>query len=190
MKRYCIVGLGNPGKEYEKTRHNFGFEVLDNFLEKISRYKEKPIKFKKSPKFKCEYSKIVFQDKELILVEPITFMNLSGLAVKSILAYFDINKKNLLVIHDDIDLSLEEQQVRLSFDSGSAGHKGVESIIKELGTKEFYRLRLGIRNEKFLSQTKIPTDKFVLGKFLPDETQNKNKMTQKAVGQIISFLEK
>ncbi|MBI2642028.1 MAG: peptidyl-tRNA hydrolase [Candidatus Wildermuthbacteria bacterium] len=112
---HLIIGLGNPGKKYEKTRHNAGFMVLD-----------------------------VLEKKELgvRLLKPDTFMNNSGSAVKKEMQKLKIKSQNLLVIHDDIDIPLGKTKV--SKGSGSAGHKGVESIIQALGTKDFTRIRIGI----------------------------------------------
>ncbi|OHA63184.1 MAG: hypothetical protein A2842_00125 [Candidatus Wildermuthbacteria bacterium RIFCSPHIGHO2_01_FULL_48_25] len=113
---YLIVGLGNPGKKYEKTRHNAGFMVLDE-LEK----KELP---------------------EARLLKPDTFMNDSGSAVLKATKNYKLPTKNLVVVHDDIDIPLGK--IKVSKGSGSAGHKGVESIIQALGTKDFTRIRIGI----------------------------------------------
>jgi len=112
-----IVGLGNPGKKYAKTRHNIGFRVVDEL---------KSLNLKR-----------------VILVKPKTFMNLSGKAVKSLMTKYKVPPLNLWVIHDDIDLPLGK--IRISVGRGAAGHKGVESIIKELKTKNFVRFRIGIQ---------------------------------------------
>jgi PTH1 family peptidyl-tRNA hydrolase len=126
------VGLGNPGKDYEKTYHNAGFLALQY----LARGAEK--KWKKGAA-NWEYLKTG----EKILVRPLTFMNNSGQAVKSALAYFKAPPEDLLVVHDDSDLPLGK--FKLAFGRGSAGHKGVESIQKALQTKDLWRLRLGIR---------------------------------------------
>ncbi len=189
MAIYCITGLGNPGKKYEGTRHNLGFEVVNELAKALNYPEPDVLNFKKEKKLQCQYLKIDYQKEKLILVKPETFMNFSGQAVKKVLNFFDIKLENFLLIHDDIDLSLDKEQARLSYDSSSAGHKGVESVIQELGTQQFYRLRLGIRNEKFLAGNKIPTEKFVLGKFLPVERKNKNNIIQSALKVIFNFLE-
>lgn len=129
-----IIGLGNPGKEYEKTYHNAGFLALQHLARDAG-------KNWKRGADSWEYLKLG----KSILVRPLTFMNNSGQAVKSALAYFKVLPQNLLVIHDDSDLPLGKY--KLVFGRGSAGHKGVESIQKALKTKEFSRLRLGIRPE-------------------------------------------
>jgi PTH1 family peptidyl-tRNA hydrolase len=144
-----IVGLGNPGKKYLNTRHNIGFEAIDQ-LAKENKFPE----FKLSKKFNA----LVSKEKEVILAKPQAFMNNSGQSVKLLYSFY--KPKELIVIHDDIDLSLGK--IRVSKNRGSAGHKGVESIIKELGTKDFTRIRIGIQPEKDVSQN---VEKFVLQKF-------------------------
>lgn len=126
-----IVGLGNPGKKYKNTRHNVGFQVIDEFA-KENNFPE----FKLSKKFNA----LVSEKGNIILVKPQTFMNKSGKAVKALLK--NTTRTALVVIHDDIDLPLGK--IRISKNRGSAGHKGVESIIKEIGFKNFTRFRIGI----------------------------------------------
>lgn len=136
-----IVGLGNPGEKYKNTRHNIGFRVIDEFREK-NNFSE----FRISQKFNAEISKGEIAGQSVILAKPQTFMNNSGKAVKSLL-------RNLFVIHDDIDLPLGK--IKIVKNRGSAGHKGVESIIKELGTKNFIRFRIGISPEKPSTRAKL-----------------------------------
>lgn len=148
-----IVGLGNPGKKYNKTRHNIGFRVIEELK-----------------------SFDLAQDK-IILLKPDTFMNDSGKAVKKILKYSKLNTRDLIVIHDDIDLPFGT--IRVNKDSSSAGHKGVQSIIDELGTKDFTRIRFGIRPER-----KVDTTKFVLKEFTKEEEKQLSEIIKKAVEQI------
>jgi len=132
-----IVGLGNPGLKYRKTRHNLGSKVLDEFR------KENDFpKFKFEKKFQADINKGLINNQEVILAKPRTFMNSSGRAVKALANYYKIPTENITVVHDDIDIPLGE--IKLSQNRGAAGHKGVESIIQELGTQNFTRLRLGI----------------------------------------------
>ena len=141
-----IVGLGNPGKKYQNTRHNIGFLVIDEF-----RKRNDFPKFKLSKKFNALISGDVFNnEKKIILAKPQTFMNESGKTVKKLISSFLPAHKagrfpvsSLIVIHDDIDLPLGK--IRISKARGSAGHKGVESIIKTLTTKNFIRVRVGIQ---------------------------------------------
>ncbi len=131
-----IIALGNPGEEYRNTYHNVGFLALDWFLRESSA--EEDITFK-AAKHLFEYHKTG----DVTWVKPLTFMNESGLATAEALQYFGVAPEEALVIHDDSDLHIGEY--KLSFDASSAGHKGVESIIKHLGTQKFSRLRIGIR---------------------------------------------
>jgi len=143
-----VVGLGNPKKKYEKTRHNVGFRVIDSL----------------------DFA----QDKDVILLKPDTFMNNSGKAVQECLAYYKIPSSNLIVIHDDIDLLFGD--IRVSKNSSSAGHKGVQSIIDELKTKDFIRVRIGIKPSH-----EFDTTEFVLKKFSKEEEKKLEKIIPEAV---------
>jgi len=131
-----IAGLGNPGKEYEKTRHNYGFRVIDRLAERNS---FPPFKLSK------EYRALISMEGNVILAKPQTYMNESGKAIKSIASYYKIDPKNIIVIHDDADISLGE--IKMAEGRSSAGHKGVQSTIDELGTKNFQRIRMGMDSE-------------------------------------------
>jgi len=130
-----IAGLGNPGNEYENTPHNAGFEALDFFAQK-----------KEFPPFKLDrYSNsLVSKKNDVVLAKPQTFMNESGLALKKLAGSRPV--LDLIVIHDDIDLPLGE--FKISVNRGSAGHKGVESIMKALGTENFTRIRIGASKQR------------------------------------------
>lgn len=132
---FCIAGLGNPGPQYQETRHNAGFLVIEQLAQKTG------IKLNKN-EFNSLYGKTLLGDQDTMLVEPQTFMNLSGQAVSSIMSYFKIPIERLLVIYDDLDLPLGKIRFRLSGSPG--GHKGLTSIIQMLGTQEIPRLRVGI----------------------------------------------
>ncbi|MFH1129151.1 MAG: aminoacyl-tRNA hydrolase [Patescibacteria group bacterium] len=164
-----IAGLGNPGKKYEKTRHNVGFRVIDG-LESLDS--------------SSTLLGINARDKNIIFLKPDNFMNDSGRAVKEYLDYEKIPVSNLIVIHDDIDLLFGD--VRVSKDSSSAGHKGVQSIINELGTQNFTRIRIGIQPElKVQSQKlKVNTTDFVLKNFSKTEEEKLPEIIKKAVGMI------
>ena len=154
-----IVGLGNPGTKYSRTRHNIGFRVLDEF----SKENNFP-NFKLAKKFKSLISAGNFSGKKILLVKPQTFMNNSGSAIKALTKFYKITSPGLVLIHDDIDLPLGK--MRISKGRGSAGHKGVESIIRELGTKNFVRFRIGIQPQKGKPKN---SEKFVLEKFTKEE---------------------
>lgn len=127
-----IVGLGNPGKEYDKTRHNVGFMVLDNYLGDV--------------KWKKESDALTYETniagEKVIFVKPLTFMNLSGNAVGRISKFYKIEARDILVIHDDLDLP--PMVHRFKTDSSAGGHNGIKSIISVLGTKDFAHLKVGI----------------------------------------------
>ncbi|MBI5700809.1 aminoacyl-tRNA hydrolase [Candidatus Saganbacteria bacterium] len=134
---YLIAGLGNPGPKYINTRHNIGFIALEA-LSKDLGYKE--LKFKhKCDSFILEAN---YSGKKLILAEPQTFMNNSGIAVSKLLNFYKIEKAHLIVIYDDLDLEVGTLRIKESGSSG--GHKGVDSIIQNIGTSEFSRIRIGI----------------------------------------------
>lgn len=186
---YLLVGLGNPGREYETTRHNLGFLALDGFLANASaampetNYKN----FSANAKLQSEIATVQEKDKKIILAKPQTYMNLSGRAVQKILAYYHIDSSNMLVVNDDLDLPLGK--MRFSFDSGAAGHNGVQSIIDSIGTKMFTRLRIGIaKNENLDKQEKIPAFDFVLQKFSEQEREIINELKPKIVAAINVFL--
>ena len=159
---YLIVGLGNLGKKYEKTRHNIGFRVIDDL--------------------ECK----AFNN-DVVLLKPESFMNNSGRTVQEYLAYYKIPASNLIVIHDDIDLLFGA--VKISKDSSSAGHKGVQSIIDTIKTKDFTRIRIGIKpllrqGSGGQAAHEIDTTKFVLKNFSQDEEEKIPEIIKKAVGLI------
>lgn len=154
-----IIGLGNPGKKYNRTRHNIGFRVIEHF----ARENKFPA-FKIIKKYNSLISKSKLNDEEVILAKPQTFMNNSGKAVKSLAKSYKLKTKNLMIVHDDIDLALGK--IKIMENRGSAGHKGVQSIINELDTQNFVRLRIGIKSE-----LNIETEDFVLEKFKKEEEE-------------------
>ncbi len=135
-KVYCIVGLGNPEKKYENTRHNIGFEVIDEIAEKYSiAVKERG--------FKALFGKGVIEGQRVLLVKPQTYMNLSGESVREITDYYKIDPgEELIVISDDISLELGGIRIRKKGSAG--GHNGLKNIIKHLGTENFMRIRMGV----------------------------------------------
>jgi len=157
---FLIVGLGNPGTKYIKTRHNIGFRIIDEFQNENNFSN-----FEFSKKFNSLMSDGKINNKTIILAKPKTFMNNSGKAVKEITSFYKIKNPNIIIIHDDVDLVLG--RIKVSKKRGSAGHKGVESIIKELKTKDFTRLRVGIKKPECKN-----TEKFVLEKFTEEEEQS------------------
>ena len=135
-----IVGLGNVGKEYENTRHNMGFMLVDRYLE----YKNIPLKFKE--KFNAMYVETTINNEKVIFIKPTTYMNNSCIAVRAFLDFYKLDVQDVLVISDDLDLDLGKFRLRRNGSSG--GHNGLKSIISHLGTDGFKRLRIGISNDK------------------------------------------
>lgn len=188
-----IIALGNPGKEYEKTRHNAGFIMIDRIKEA---YDFPDFKFEK--KFSAEISISTFpplppgedvrrtgegnikDSRKTILAKPQTFMNNSGVPVKAVLDFYKLAPEDLIVIHDDIDIEIGKYKI--SRDSGSAGHNGVADIIEKLGTQNFKRIRIGIANDKL--RTQIDPADFVLQKFSNDELDKIEKVLENILKEI------
>lgn len=149
-----IVGLGNPGKEYENTRHNVGFMILDNWMNKHN------FTFDKN-KLNGLYSIIKYNNEDVLVLKPLSFMNLSGTVIRAFMNYYKIDVNDLLVIYDDKDIALGS--VKLKKNGSSAGHNGIKNIIENLKTEDFKRLKVG------LSKNNVDMVSFVLGKFNNDE---------------------
>ncbi len=180
-----IVGLGNPGEEYAATRHNSGFIAVEILAAKLG------AAFAFNKKFNAD----IAQSGDLILVKPQTFMNKSGQAVAAIMNYYKLLPKKtlglfakadvdlsdgLIVIHDDKDIELGK--FKIGRNQGDAGHRGVQSIIQNLKTKNFTRVRLGVKTEAL---QKIPTDKFVLGKFNGEEMVEIKTIIEQATTNLV-----
>ena len=135
-----IVGLGNPGRNYAHTRHNMGFDTIDKLADSwgVSIEKEN---------FKGLYTKVKYFDEDVILLKPLTFMNLSGDSIISCMNFFKIEKKDLLVIYDDLDI--KPGHLKLKESGSSGGHNGIKSIISNLGSEEFKRIRVGVGRPEF-----------------------------------------
>ena len=152
-----VVGLGNPGKEYDKTRHNIGFMVLDDYLGNV----------KWSTKFNALYYESVINQEKVLFIKPLTYMNNSGNAVGEFVRYFNIDMKDILIIQDDLDLNVGDYKLKCH--SSSGGHNGIKSIISFLGNQDFSRLKVGIGSVK-----KDQVIDYVLGKFSKIELQTLN----------------
>ena len=159
-----IVGLGNPGKKYQKTRHNLGFKIV----EKLAKKKDFP-DFRFVKKFKAETSQGSLSNKKVIIAKPQTFMNDSGQAVKKLIKFMKLKVRDLLVVHDDIDLPLGK--IKISKSRGSAGHKGVQSIINNLKTKDFIRFRIGIKPKNDKKESRNTAERYVNQKFNKKEEE-------------------
>ena len=165
-----IIGLGNPGKEYQNTRHNAGFMVVDALAQKLS------LTWQVNKKLHCEIAK----NQDFILVKPQTYMNNSGQCVQAVISYFKFKKENIIVVHDEVDINIGKYKV--SINSRPAGHNGVKSIIEYLKTKDFKRIRVGVKTDDL---EKIPTEKFVLQKFGKDELKIVNEIVDEVVMEIL-----
>lgn len=131
-----IVGLGNPGSKYEKTKHNIGFMAIDNIVKNLD------VTFTDDKNFKAQIGSTFINHEKVYFVKPITFMNNSGIAVKALLTYYNIDITDLIVIYDDLDM--EVSKLRLRSKGSAGGHNGIKSIIAHIGTQEFNRIKVGI----------------------------------------------
>ncbi len=161
-----IVGLGNPGRGYANNRHNVGFICLNHFA------RTQGIRFdKKQGRARIGTGELA--DSKVVIAKPQTYMNSSGESVSRLINKFDINLNNLLIIHDDLDLPLG--RIRIRHGGGSGGHKGIDSIINELGSQDFIHLRVGIgrpvKNEGTTESSDDEIITYVLSDFTPDEKQ-------------------
>lgn len=166
-----IVGLGNPGTKYENTRHNLGFTVADSFA------RSQGLMWRISRDWVCYFAKT----NEYVVIKPSTFMNKSGEAVRPVADFFKIDAKDILVIHDDLDLPFGK--IRISFDSMSAGNKGVESVIESLAGPDFARLRIGINHPG-----KGDPEKYVLEEFTIDEEKKLPLVVERSIEAVKSYL--
>ncbi len=172
-----VAGLGNPGEKYENTRHNVGFKVTGMLAEKHK------IEGKFAKKFNSLIGKGFIRDTEVLIIQPMTFMNLSGGAIERILNWYDIPYENLFVVFDDISIDLG--RIRFRPDGSDGGHNGIKSIIECLGDfKEFPRLKVGIGPQPPF----IPSEDYVLQKFAKEETEILNKVLPICVEGIEFFL--
>lgn len=130
----AVIGLGNPGLRYRNTRHNVGFMLLDMIA------KEMKLAYRND--FRGKFAEGKLEEEKVLLLKPYTYMNLSGLAVAQLAGFYKVSPQNILVVHDDLDLALG--RIRLRAKGSSGGHKGLKSIIAELGSQEFWRLRIGV----------------------------------------------
>jgi PTH1 family peptidyl-tRNA hydrolase len=174
---YLIAGLGNPGREYSRTRHNVGFMVVEQLADRWRTH------WVKESKFQARMARVDRDDRKILLCEPETYMNASGEAVGSLASFYRIERQNLAIVVDDADLPLGT--IRMRPEGSSGGHHGLESIQQHLGTTEFPRLRIGIgRND--------PADRqitgYVLSQFRGEEVDLLGKVLTRACEQIECWL--
>ena len=170
-----IVGLGNPGKKYENTRHNTGFAVIDRTLAKLN------VELDKN-KFNADYTMINRNGEKIYILKPLTYMNLSGEAVAPFMKYFDIEPEDLVVVHDDLDLPVGKIRLRQSGSCG--GQNGMRNIIDLLGDSNIKRVRVGIGKDPL-----IPVVDYVLGKTKKEDLEVYNQALDKASDALIYWLD-
>lgn len=170
-----IVGLGNPGKKYENTRHNTGFAVIDRTLAKLN------VELDKN-KFNADYTMINRNGEKIYILKPLTYMNLSGEAVVPFMKYFNIDPEDLVVVHDDLDLPVGKIRLRQSGSCG--GQNGMRNIIDLLGDSNIKRIRVGIGKDPL-----IPVVDYVLGKTKKEDLEVYNQALDKASDALIYWLD-
>ncbi len=176
-----VVGLGNPGKKYAKTRHNIGFRVVDQIVESLV---PSGRKWHLDERLSSTYIICPIKARDVIIAKPTTFMNESGLVVKALAEHFGLLPEDIMIVHDDKDIILGEYKIQIN--RGAAGHNGIKSIISHLGTQKFHRLRVGIANtNKKKMKDKV---KFVLGRFGLFERSLVKKVVNNTSEQIINLI--
>ncbi|MBT3949049.1 aminoacyl-tRNA hydrolase [Candidatus Parcubacteria bacterium] len=173
-----IVGLGNPGKRYARTRHNVGFMLLDELHKELKRYNIN--EWELSKKFNAKISGCTISGEKIILAKPMTYMNHSGQTVQLIMHFYKMTHNDLIVVHDDKDILLGE--IKMQTDKNHAGHNGIKSIIEHIGTKDFMRLRVGVASEN--KRKMKDTAKFVLHKFGMFEKKKLEETIQESITEI------
>jgi len=176
---FLVVGLGNPSSEYENTRHNFGFMAIKALAQKLE---IAPQDISAEKMMAATWFKAETEGVQLIAAKPSAYMNESGLAVKNLLKKFRLEVDNLMIVHDDLDLELG--QVKIKKGSSSAGHLGVESVINHLGTRDFYRVRLGIGRPPGKKDPSV----FVLENFRKAEMETVEEVAFQAADAIIELV--
>lgn len=171
-----VVGLGNPGKEYEKTRHNVGFMVLDALAKQYN------VNYSKN-KFQGLYGELIINGEKIIFLKPQKYMNLSGEVIKSFLNFYKISISDMLIFHDDLDLPCGK--IRIKQKGSSGGHNGLKDIEKNIGTQEYNRVKIGISNNK-----EVDTKDYVLGTFSKDDLEKINNSVDISVKIFHDFLNK
>ncbi len=173
---FLIVGLGNPGDKYERTRHNCGFFVIDELARRAGRAV-------RTPEAQSVTTKAKVGTVEALLTKPQTFMNLSGVAVAALMKKYEIKAESILIISDDVALPLG--QLRIRRDGSAGGQNGLKSVIKEIGTQSFARLRIGIAPDHLIRNL----SDFVLGEFSKSERETLNEVILKAADAVEALLQ-
>jgi len=171
---WIIAGLGNPGKKYSRTRHNIGFMVIEEFARRYG------IEFKEDDG-RCRIGWGSIDKQEVLLLEPLLYMNKSGIIVKDVVSRFSTPLEHLIVVHDDLDM--ETGKLRIKRRSSSGGHKGIESIIQSISSKDFIRVRIGIGREEG-----VAAEDHVLSRFRRREIFLIKKTIKRASDAVTSIL--
>ena len=172
---YLIIGLGNPEEEYSKTRHNMGFNTINKIAKKYN------IEISKN-KFQGLYESAIIEGKKAVLIKPQTYMNLSGNCVQEFVNFYKIEKENIIVIYDDMDI--QPGTIKIRKQGGPGGHNGMRSIIKMLGTEEFPRIRIGIGRPKHNGDE----INYVIGAIPEEEIPKLEEGTEKAKEAVIEII--
>ncbi|WRP06691.1 aminoacyl-tRNA hydrolase [Rossellomorea aquimaris] len=172
-----IVGLGNPGSQYEKTRHNIGFVIIDALADRLG------VSLNQS-KFKGLYGTYHYKGEKIVLLKPLTYMNLSGESIVPLMDYFNIEDEDLLVIYDDLDLPVGK--IRLRQKGSAGGHNGIKSTIAHLGSQNFNRLRIGI--DRPVNGMSVPD--YVLGRFSKEDQGELDKVISASVEACETWFDK
>jgi len=175
---WLIVGLGNPGREYEKTRHNCGFRGLDVLAQKLGCKVDKG-------KFQGLYGQVTYNGCKLLLLKPLTYMNLSGRSVLQLSAYFHVPPQRIIVLFDDI--SLEPGRLRIRAEGSAGGHNGIKSIISELGSQDFPRVKIGVGGKAHPEQDLAD---HVLSSFSAQEEKALNSALERAAEAALCIIDK
>jgi len=167
-----IIGLGNPGRKYEKNRHNLGFMCLNHFA------RTHGIKFDKK-QCRARTGSGVFAESKMVLARPQTYMNQSGQSVSRLVKKFDVSLDNLIVIHDDLDLP--PGKIRIRQDGGSGGHKGIDSIVADLASQDFFRIRVGIGRPSFAEDSTETSEDDIISYVLKDFTAEEKQIIAQVI---------
>lgn len=168
-----IIGLGNPDKKYQNTRHNLGQKIVKEYIETFCK-----MSLTNKPNLSSQIFETGQGSDKTIFAIPTEYMNNSGITVQKIAQFYKISPLNIYVIHDDLDLPVGEYKIQ--FDRGPAGHNGIKSIIENLGTQQFHRIRIGIGK----SQNNIPVEDYVLQPFSSEEKDIINTLTPEIFEEI------
>ena len=178
MQNWLIVGLGNPGPEYAKTRHNCGFRALDILAGKLNCRVDKG-------KFQGLYNQVSYKDNKLYLLKPQTFMNLSGQSVKQLASFFHIPPQNIIVMFDDI--SLEPGRLRIRADGSAGGHNGIKSIISCIGSQDFPRVKIGVGAKP---HPDYDLANWVLSNFTASEEKDLSSALERAADAVLCIIDR